>query len=102
MKTFLCSHLVTMRWEGRQTVANLERISRDVATVNADQPLSTGVTVIINPEDCELTGTVARCTLEMSGYEIDVALDQPWSPEVFLPHHLFDPDVMIAERGKGL
>lgn len=91
-----------MRWNGRQTVANLERISRDVATVNADQPLPLEQAVTLSPEECELTGTVTRCTLEMSGYEIDVALDQPWSQDVFVPQHLFDPDVMIAERRKGL
>jgi len=96
MKTFLCSHLVRVRWNARETVANLERISRDLATVNAEEPMPVGAAVVISAEDCHLAGIVARCGLEVSGHEIDVALESEWSPEVFLPHHLFDPDVMIT------
>jgi hypothetical protein len=102
MKTFLCSHLVNLRWNGREAFANLERISRGTATVNSDEPLPVGTPVAIRAEDCELTGTVSRCVLEMSGHEIDVVLAQPWSPEIFTPEHLFDPGVMIAPRHKGL
>jgi hypothetical protein len=102
MKTFLCSHLVSLRWNGREAFANLERISRDAATLNVDQPLEVGTVVTLSAEDCELTGTVSRCILEMSGHEIDITLARPWSPELFTPHHLFDPDVMIAPRRKGL
>jgi hypothetical protein len=102
MKTFLCSHLVNIRWNGRATIANLERISAELATVNTEQAIPPGTAIAIAAEECELTGIVYRCALEMSGHEIDVTLDQPWSPELFTPHHLFDPDVMIAPRHKGL
>ena len=96
MKTFLCSHLVTLRWNGRATVANLERISCYVATVNSEEPVPVGEAVTISAENCELKGTAIRCVLEMSGHEIDVALEPAWSLETFAPDHLFDPDVMIA------
>jgi hypothetical protein len=102
MKTFLCSHLVSLHWSGQEAFANLERISRETATLNSDQSLAVGTAVTLSSEDCELTGTVSRCVLEMSGHEIDITLAQPWSPELFTPHHLFDPDVMIAPRRKGL
>jgi hypothetical protein len=96
MKTFLCSHLVTMRWNDHAAVANLERISSDTATVNTEESLPLGTAVAICAEDCELKGTVTRCVLEMSGHEIDISLQPAWSLEVFVPDHLFDPDVMIA------
>jgi hypothetical protein len=96
MKTFLCSHLVTVRWRDRETSANLERICRDEATVNAEEPVPVGEAVTIHTGVCLLPGTVARCTMEMSGHEIDVALEQTWSPDVFMPDHLFDPDVMLT------
>jgi hypothetical protein len=96
MKIFLCSHLVTLRWQGRATIANLERISSKVATVNSEEPIPLSETVTISTEDCELRGTVIRTALEMSGHEIDIALETNWSTEVFVPDHLFDPDVMIA------
>lgn len=96
MKIFLCSHLVTLQWNGRTAVANLERISSQVATVNSEEPIPKGHAVTISTEDCELNGTVIRCQLDFSGHEIDLALEPAWSPETFLPDHLFDPDVMIA------
>jgi hypothetical protein len=96
MKIFLCSHLVTLRWNRRAIIGNLERISHEVATVNAEESLPIGEQVAICTESCELKGTVARSFLEMSGHEIDIALEAPWSLEIFVPDHLFDPDVMIA------
>jgi hypothetical protein len=107
MKTFLCSHLVTLRWNAGETCANLERISRDVATVNAEQPVPVGEAVRIvardfEIRDFEIKGTVARCALELLGHEIEVALEEHWSPDLFLPDHMFDPDVMIAVPRQSL
>jgi hypothetical protein len=102
MKTFLCSHLVTLRWNAGETCANLERISRDVATVNAEQPVPVGAAVEMDVQDCALKGIVGRCAIDMSGYEIDVELEEEWSIEIFVPDHLFDPDVMIAPNRSSL
>jgi hypothetical protein len=94
MKTFLCSHLVTVRCGGRESAANLERISRDIATLNAEDPLPAGAPVTLLAAGCELKGTVLRSFIEISGHETDISLEHPWSPETFLPDHLFDPDVI--------
>ena len=91
MKTFLCSHLVTVRWSNRETVANLERISPAVATINSEDPLPVGAPATLSTPDCELRGAVTSCTLDLSGYEIDITLDEPWSLASFSPDHLFDP-----------
>ena len=96
MKIFLCSHLVTLRWKDRASVANLERISTELATVNSEERVAVGEPVTISAEECDLKGTVVRCMLDHSGHEIEVALQPAWSIETFVPDHLFDPDVMIA------
>jgi hypothetical protein len=96
MKTFLCSHLVILKTRDREIGANLERISCALATVNAEEQLAVGAAVTLDTGAFDLVGTVVRCSLEVSGYEIEVALQPEWSLEAFVPDHLFDPDVMIA------
>jgi hypothetical protein len=96
MKTFLCSHLVELQTAAAEFVVNLEKLSSTLATVNSDVSLATGQVVRLVAERWELSGVVGRCTLELTGYEIDVELASRWSPEQFTPDHLFDPDVMIA------
>ncbi len=96
MKIFLCSHLVTVRSKDQATIANLERISSELATINSEEPLPEGQPVTLLTEGWQLQGTVVRCAQEMSGHEIDIALEPSWSIENFTPDHLFDPDVMIA------
>lgn len=98
MKTFLCSHLVVLRWKGRQTAANLESISAGLATVNAEEGLPEGEMVTVAAGTCELSGKVARCQSDPLGCFIDVALDREWSPEVFLPDHFFDPDRYAKDK----
>jgi hypothetical protein len=63
---------------------------------NNQRRRSVGTPVAISTPGHELKGTVVNCTIEMSGHEIDVALEPAWSQEEFTPDHLFDPDVMIA------
>jgi hypothetical protein len=90
MKTFLCSHLVRLRWSGRETAGNLEKISAGLATVNAEEALPIGAAVLIFAGLCELGGTVVRSKVDPLGYFIEVALDREWSPELFMPDHFFD------------
>jgi hypothetical protein len=91
MKTFLCSHLVTLRWNAGETVANLEKISAAVASVNAEQKFEKGLQVTIATGSCDLAGKVSQCWPSGYGYEIYIALDRRWSREVFVPDHLY-PD----------
>jgi hypothetical protein len=98
MKTFLCSHLVTLRWNNLETAANLEKISASAATANAEEALPVGAAVTLSTGLCELSGTVTHCELDPCGYLLEIALDREWSPELFSPDHLFDPDVLLVDK----
>jgi hypothetical protein len=95
MKTFLCSHLVTLRWNSHKTFANLEKISPALATVNAEEAVPVGTAVSIAAGVCHLAGTVVSCEADRFGNFMDVALEAEWSPQQFTPDHLFDPDVLV-------
>jgi hypothetical protein len=98
MKYFLCSHLVTLRWDGRETGANLEKICAASATANAEEALPAGASIVIWSPTCELSGTVSACETDPTGYLVEIALDVPWSPELFAADHLTDPDLFISAQ----
>jgi hypothetical protein len=91
MKIFLCSHLVMLRWSGGETAANLDQISAAAAIVNAEEPLAVGAAVRILCDRYEANGVVSNCEIDPLGYFIEIALSEPWSPEIFRPDHFFDP-----------
>jgi len=92
MKTFLCSHLVTVHWHDHETEGNLEEISARSAVVNTDEALPLGTAVSITCEECELAGSVTGCEIDPLGYFVQVALSDEWTVAVFRPEHLFDPE----------
>jgi len=98
MKTYLCSHLISLHSADGQSIVNLERISESHASVNAEAPVEAGHSVTLVADEIAMAGMVERCSLGLTGYEIEIALTEAWSPERFQPDHFFDPDVMIAPR----
>jgi hypothetical protein len=92
MKTFLCSHLVTLCWDRNKTEGNLEEISARSAVVNTDQALPLGTAVSITCEEYEMAGSVTSCEIDPLGYFVRVALSDEWTAAVFRPEHLFDPE----------
>jgi len=88
---FLCSHLVTVRCNGRESTANLERIWSDGATLNAEEPIACGTEITL--VDIGVTAIVTFCEDDTEGHFIDLKFppDYYWTPERFLPQHLTDP-----------
>jgi hypothetical protein len=97
MKTFLCSHLILLRWNGRSIAGNLEKISPAAALLNLEDALPEGAAVTIVAGDHELAGTVTGCEMDPLGYFIDIALEREWSEREFRPDHFFDPEILAAE-----
>jgi hypothetical protein len=98
MKQYLCSHLVTLRFEGRETTANLEKIWAEGASVNSEERVAEGATVVILTSGCELAGFVQSCETDPAGNFLEIVLDEDWSLEKFVPDHLTDPDKLAARQ----
>jgi hypothetical protein len=95
MKQYLCSHLVTLRFDGRETAANLEKIWAEGATVNSEEPIQTGAEVAILTRGCELLGAISSCETDPAGNFLEISLNAQWSLEKFVPDHLTDPDLLM-------
>lgn len=96
MKQYLCSHLIILRTQGRDTSANLEKIWADGASVNAEEPLAPGSAVEILADGCHLLGVITSCESEGDGNFLEISLDVEWSRDKFLPDHLTDPDLFVS------
>ena len=99
-KEYLCSHLVTLHWDGRRASANLEKIWDRGATVNAEECIARGAEVRIASLECDLKCRVVSCLAEEAGHFIDVefADEYVWSPERFEPDHMTDPDILLVQK----
>ncbi len=97
MKTeqqFLCSHLITLVRNGRRSIANLERIWAEGATVNAEEPFEPGEQLQL--PDLGTTAHVVFAEVDDAGHFIDLEFSPSyrWSVEKFRPQHLTDPALL--------
>lgn len=96
MKQYLCSHLVVLQSAGGDTTANLEKIWADGASVNAEESIAEGSAVAILADGYRLPGVISSCESDSGGNFMEIALDDEWSKEKFLPDHLTDPDLFAV------
>lgn len=90
MKQYLCSHLVTLFLPDQQIGGTLERIWESGATVDAEEFIAPGTRVTLSSPSCQLPGIVISCESDPLGNFIDMAFDNEWTLETFLPDHLID------------
>jgi len=91
---FLCSHLITVERNGHRTVANLERIWAEGATVNAEEPFEPGDQLHLI--DLGATAHVVFTEADDAGHFIDLEFAPPyrWTVEQFRPLHLTNPALL--------
>jgi hypothetical protein len=97
-RQYLCSELVTVTYERqpgeiRQTVANLEEISTDTATVLLEEEPRLGASISLAIQGRDLFGVIASRVCDATlGWFITVTLDAAshWSRDWFTPTHLLD------------
>lgn len=94
----LCAQLVELIYRDgagnyRRQLVNLDDISQAGACVQVDTQLPDGSAVFIRCNDDELKGTVRYCGFREGSYflGIEFSQDSRWSPDSFIPEHLFDP-----------
>jgi hypothetical protein len=99
-KQYLCSHLVTLVWNGRRTSANMEKIWSRGATLNAEESIGLGAALRLESPEFTLDTHVVQCTPEDDGHFIDVEFEPgyEWTPELFEPKHLLDPNILLARK----
>jgi len=95
-KQFLCSHLITVLGDGRQTVVNLERIWSGGATVNAEESFDPGTELQLL--DLGITARVVFAEVDDSGHYLDLEFPSSyrWTAEKFCPQHLTDPALLSS------
>jgi hypothetical protein len=93
---FLCSHLISIEHDGRSTVANLERIWAEGATVNSEDSYPEGTELLL--PDLGTTAQVTFSEEDASGHYLDLEFTPPyrWTPDKFRPHHLTDPALIAV------
>jgi hypothetical protein len=89
---YLCSHLMTVRWEEGAIVANLEEISATGAVLESEVELPAGTTVELRSGATYFEGEIQKAEEHDFGWRITVELSPftPWSVERFRPEHLLD------------
>lgn len=99
-KQYLCSHLVSLAWNGRRTSANMEKIWGTGAALNAEEAIQPGTALRLECPEFTLETKVVQCIREDDGYFIDVEFKPgyTWTPDVFEPQHLTDPDILLVRK----
>jgi hypothetical protein len=96
---YLCSQLVTLSWEGGETIANLEEIQAGGGVLESDAELIVGAAVQIVCGTVYFEGEVTKAEGHAFGWRVAVEFSPatPWSMEQFRPEHFFDPAAMSRE-----
>ena len=102
---FLCSELVTARWEdvfGRkcEEVVNLEQIWRSGAELLFSRPVRAGTPLRFAAGRASFSGKVTRCTADFLGYlvELEFTAGCEWSRKEYEPEHFFDPRSLLPRE----
>ncbi len=92
---YLCSDLLRVRgpggWSGW---VNLEEIWDRGAVLESESPIELQQKLLLQKQGGKIWGAVEECAEHAFGYRIQVKFlfDQKWSPALFRPEHLFDPN----------
>lgn len=102
-RKFLCSELLVVEWspdwgQTRTMVANLESIWHSGATLLSDLPVVEGTCLRLNAAGREFRAVVKFCSMDELGYlmELEFGRGSEWTPEAYMPEHLFDPNTLLG------
>jgi len=92
-RRYLCSHLVTLRWDDQTRLMNLEEISRDFALLESDEAVPCGVLAEMSAGNARFIGSVTHVEQHEFGWKVDFRFSPltPWTIENFQPQHMLDP-----------
>jgi hypothetical protein len=101
MRRYLCSELVTLRENSRDSVVNLEEIWETGATIESEDAVEEGAAVEIRCDAALFTGRTTRIDRHAHGWtvEIEFSPETPWSLEKFRPRHLLDASTLRHKSG---
>jgi hypothetical protein len=100
MTRYLCSALVTLKRDSNETVVNLEEIWSEGAAVEMDDAVEIGRQVeLVCGETC-LIATVVSAGKHEFGWRMELKFlpDSLWSPELFRPEHMLDPNDLLGKK----
>jgi hypothetical protein len=89
---YLCSELVGLRIDLKESTVNLEEIGSDGATLESEDPVAQGVRVEIRCGSALFAGKVIEVERHEFGWRVEVEFSphSRWSPEQFRPRHMLD------------
>jgi len=101
MPRYLCSQLVSLRENSRDSVVNLEEIWETGATIESEDAVVEGAAVEIRCDAAVFTGRTTRIERHEHGWtvEIEFSPETPWNPEKFRPQHLLDVSTVKDKSG---
>lgn len=97
---YLCSDLLKIRgpggWRG---FANLEEIWNTGAILEAEEPIPAGQKLLLRNAAGKIWGEVVKVEAHEFGFRVELAFFRcrNWTPEVFRPRHLFNPDSLKSD-----
>jgi hypothetical protein len=99
---FLCSELVVLKRGSRQSTVNLEEIWTTGAAIETDDVLETGETVELECGENRFPAAVTLVAKHEFGCRVEMEFPQgvAWSPEVFRPQHMLDPQSLAAKKAE--
>jgi hypothetical protein len=103
MTRYLCSELVVLKRDGADTVVNLEEIWSDGASIEMDEGIELGKQIDLVCGENHLTGSVANAEQHEFGWRIELKFlpGSQWSPEMFRPGHMLDPNDLLGKKSEA-
>ena len=100
MTRYLCSELVVLKRGETDTIVNLEEIWSDGAAIEMDDGVEIGKQVELVCQENRLAGKIAGAEKHEFGWRIELKFlpATRWSPEVFRPQHMIDPDDLPGKK----
>lgn len=87
---YLCSQLVTLRNNSRDSVVNLEEIWKTGAVLDLEEGMEDGVKVELRCGTAFFAGRIVKVERHEFGWSVEMEFSPmtPWDPEQFRPEHL--------------
>jgi hypothetical protein len=87
---YLCSELVVLRINSRESFVNLEEIWQSGAVLDSEDPVEAPANVEIHCGETLLAGRTVKVEHYEFGWRVEVELSPltPWTPEKFRPQHM--------------
>ena len=100
MTRYLCSELVVLKYDGAETTVNLEEIWDDGAAIEMDNGVAAGQKVELLCGETRLPAKITLAAKHDFGWRVEMqfAPGTKWTPEVFRPQHMLDPQDLMGRK----